>query len=167
MAAEPARLAPAPDADAAATQATSAVAILAGGCFWGVQGVFQHVAGVTNAVSGYAGGDEATADYEKVSAGRTKHAEAVRITYDPAKITYGRLLQIFFSVVHDPTELDRQGRVAVPAPLMQHAELTREIVVVGVRDRLEIWDRGAWERGLAELEGSAENVAERLVRDAR
>ena len=64
-------------------------------------------------------------------------------------------------------ELDRQGRVAVPAPLMQHAELTREIVVVGVRDRLEIWDRGAWERGLAELEGSAENVAERLVRDAR
>ncbi len=64
-------------------------------------------------------------------------------------------------------ELDRQGRVAVPAPLMQHAELNREIVVVGVRDRLEIWDRGAWERGLAELEGSAENVAERLVRDAR
>jgi MraZ protein len=64
-------------------------------------------------------------------------------------------------------ELDRQGRVAVPAPLMQHADLNREIVVVGVRDRLEIWDRGAWERGLAELEGSAENVAERLVRDAR
>jgi MraZ protein len=64
-------------------------------------------------------------------------------------------------------ELDRQGRVAVPAPLMQHADLNREIVVVGVRDRLEIWDRVAWERGLAELEGSAENVAERLVRDAR
>jgi len=84
-------------------------AILAGGCFWGVQGVFQHVEGVTNAVSGYAGGDKATAQYETVSTGTTGHAESVQITYDPRKISYGRLLQIYFSVAHDPTELNRQG----------------------------------------------------------
>ncbi len=93
----------------AAAQATIATAVFAGGCFWGVQGVFQHVEGVISAVSGYAGGDKGTADYAKVSRGSTKHAEAVRITYDPRKITYGRLLQIFFSVAHDPTELNRQG----------------------------------------------------------
>ena len=108
-AAESARVIPAPIVDAAPGQATSEVAVIAGGCFWGVQGVFQHVEGVTSAVSGYAGGDKASADYAKVSGGRTKHAEAVRITYDPRKISYGRLLQIFFSVAHDPTELNRQG----------------------------------------------------------
>jgi peptide-methionine (S)-S-oxide reductase len=85
------------------------VAVLAGGCFWGVQGVFQHVKGVTNAVSGYAGGDKATAQYHTVSGGRTGHAEAVRVTFDPRLISYGRILQIYFSVAHDPTELDRQG----------------------------------------------------------
>ena len=85
------------------------VAILAGGCFWGVQGVYQHVKGVTSAVSGYAGGDERTADYDSVSGGRTGHAESVRIVFDPRAITYGRLLQIFFAVAHDPTELNRQG----------------------------------------------------------
>ena len=90
-------------------QATSAVVVLAGGCFWGVQGVFQHVKGVTSAVSGYAGGDKKSADYEIVSTGRTGHAESVQVTYDPRQISYGRLLQIFFSVVHDPTELNRQG----------------------------------------------------------
>jgi len=108
-AAESARVIPSPIVDAAPVQATSEIAVIAGGCFWGVQGVFQHVEGVTSAVSGYAGGDKASADYGKVSSGRTRHAEAVRITYDPRKISYGRLLQIFFSVAHDPTELNRQG----------------------------------------------------------
>jgi peptide-methionine (S)-S-oxide reductase len=85
------------------------VAVLAGGCFWGVQGVFQHVDGVTNAASGYAGGDKKTAQYETVGSGRTGHAESVRISFDPRKISYGRILQIYFSVAHDPTQLNRQG----------------------------------------------------------
>jgi len=104
-----ARVVPPPAQDEAAGQATTEVAVLAGGCFWGVQGVFQHVAGVTNAVSGYAGGAKATAHYDMTSEGNTGHAESVQITYDPRKITYGRLLQIYFSVAHDPTELNRQG----------------------------------------------------------
>jgi peptide-methionine (S)-S-oxide reductase len=108
-AAETVRVIPPPALDETAGQATSQVAVLAGGCFWGVQGVFQHVEGVTNAVSGYTGGDKATAEYETVSTGSTGHAESVRITYDPRKVTYGRLLQIYFSVAHDPTELNRQG----------------------------------------------------------
>jgi peptide-methionine (S)-S-oxide reductase len=82
--------------------------VLAGGCFWGVQGVFQHVKGVTNAVSGYDGGAKGTADYETVSTGTTGHAESVRVTYDPSKITLGQLLRVYFSVAHDPTELNRQ-----------------------------------------------------------
>jgi peptide-methionine (S)-S-oxide reductase len=84
-------------------------AVFAGGCFWGVQGVFQRVEGVTSAVSGYAGGERATAQYEKVVQGSTGHAEAVRITYDPRKVSFGKLMQIYFSVAHDPTELNRQG----------------------------------------------------------
>jgi peptide-methionine (S)-S-oxide reductase len=104
-----ARPIPAPVLDEPTGQRTSEVAVLAGGCFWGVQGVFQHVAGVTSAVSGYAGGDQATAHYEIVSTGTTGHAESVRITFDPRRISYGRLLQIYFSVAHDPTELDHQG----------------------------------------------------------
>jgi peptide-methionine (S)-S-oxide reductase len=84
-------------------------AVLAGGCFWGVQGVFQHVQGVTEVVSGYAGGKAETAHYERVGDGDTGHAESVRITYDPSKVSYGKLLQIFFSVAHNPTELNRQG----------------------------------------------------------
>lgn len=87
----------------------SAVLVLAGGCFWGVQGVFQHVKGVTSAVSGYAGGDQRTAKYDLVSSDATGHAEAVAVTYDPRQVSYGRLLQIFFSVAHDPTEVNRQG----------------------------------------------------------
>jgi peptide-methionine (S)-S-oxide reductase len=87
----------------------SEVAVFAGGCFWGVQGVFQHVDGVTNAVSGYAGGDAQTAQYRVVGTGSTGHAEAVRVTFDPDKISYGKLLQIYFSVAHDPTQLNRQG----------------------------------------------------------
>ena len=94
---------------AAATARDTDVAVFAGGCFWGVQGVFQHVKGVSNAVSGYAGGDPKLATYDAVSTGRTGHAEAVRITYDPRQISYARLLQIYFSVAHDPTQLDRQG----------------------------------------------------------
>ena len=84
-------------------------AVLAGGCFWGVEGVFEHVKGVTRVVSGYAGGQADTATYEQVSSGRTGHAESVRIFYDPARISYGQLLKVFFSVAHDPTELNRQG----------------------------------------------------------
>src|SRR6202790_5360118 len=107
-ASEDAVIIPAPAMD---TQASDGVqtAVLAGGCFWGVQGVFQHTAGVVNAVSGYAGGSKTTADYNMVSTGTTGHAEAVEIKYDPRKISYGKILQIFFSVVHDPTQLNRQG----------------------------------------------------------
>ncbi len=83
--------------------------IVAGGCFWGVQGVYQHVRGVKNVVSGYAGGHRDTATYNQVSRGDTGHAESVQITYDPTQISYGKLLQIFFSVAHNPTELNRQG----------------------------------------------------------
>jgi peptide-methionine (S)-S-oxide reductase len=100
---------PAPAIDAAATTAAKETAIFAGGCFWGVQGVFQRVHGVTNAVSGYAGGDKETAVYKVVGGGKTGHAEAVRITFDPKKVSYGRLLQIYFSAAHDPTQLNRQG----------------------------------------------------------
>jgi peptide-methionine (S)-S-oxide reductase len=94
---------------AAAGAATADTAVFAGGCFWGVQGVFQHVKGVTNAVSGYAGGEAGTARYQSVGSGSTGHAEAVRISFDPRQISYGQLLQIYFSVAHDPTELNRQG----------------------------------------------------------
>jgi len=107
--AEDARTLPAPALDEPAGKAASEVAVLAGGCFWGVQGVFQHVEGVTRAVSGYAGGDKTTADYPKVGNGWTGHAESVEITFDPRTITYGRILHIYFSVAHDPTELNRQG----------------------------------------------------------
>lgn len=100
---------PAPAIDTAALQGSTDVAVLAGGCFWGVQGVFQRVEGVENAVSGYAGGEADTAHYEMVGSGQTGHAEAVKITYDPQKISYGKLLQVFFSVAHDPTQLNRQG----------------------------------------------------------
>jgi len=96
------------DAPLAATRGER-TAVLAGGCFWGVEAVFEHVKGVTRVTSGYSGGSARDADYESVSAGRTGHAEAVRITYDPSQVTYGRLLKVFFSVAHDPTQLNRQG----------------------------------------------------------
>ena len=104
-----AHVVPPPAIDERQNDAPSAVAVLAGGCFWGVQGVFQHTAGVASAVSGYAGGSKMTASYERVSTGTTGHAESVQIKYDPKKISYGKILQIFFSVVHDPTQLNRQG----------------------------------------------------------
>ncbi|WP_201840669.1 peptide-methionine (S)-S-oxide reductase MsrA [Microvirga zambiensis] len=87
----------------------SETVVLAGGCFWGVQGVFQHVRGVTSAISGYSGGKPDTAQYETVSSGRTGHAESVKVTFDPHQVSLGQILQIYFSVVHDPTELNRQG----------------------------------------------------------
>lgn len=99
---------PAPTQDIAET-GSSAVTVFAGGCFWGVQGVFQRVKGVSNAVSGYAGGEAKTAHYEEVGSGRTGHAESVRITYDPQQVSYGKLLQIYFSVAHNPTQLNYQG----------------------------------------------------------
>ena len=105
--AEPAVIIPPPAADAPATGIETAV--LAGGCFWGVQAVYQHVKGVKNAVSGYAGGAQKDAFYGPVSSGRTGHAEAVQVTFDPKQISYGKILQIFFSVAHDPTQLNRQG----------------------------------------------------------
>ena len=107
-AAEEARAIPAPALDEAPGK-SSETAVFAGGCFWGVQGVFQHVVGVSNAVSGYAGGEKATAHYQMVGSGTTGHAESTRVTFDPRKVSYGRLLQIYFSVVHDPTQLNRQG----------------------------------------------------------
>lgn len=100
-----------PPAGAAAfsDERPQASVVFAGGCFWGVQGVFQHLRGVNNAVSGYIGGDAGSARYERVSTGTSGHAEAVRVDYDPRQISYGQLLQVFFSVAHDPTQLDRQG----------------------------------------------------------
>jgi peptide-methionine (S)-S-oxide reductase len=99
----------APAVDNVKTAGAAQTAVLSGGCFWGVQGVFEHVRGVRNVVAGYAGGDRSTARYGSVSSGSTGHAESVKITFDPAEISYGQILQIAFSVVHDPTELNRQG----------------------------------------------------------
>lgn len=101
---------PDPAVDTPLAQAAgTGTAVLAGGCFWGVEGVFEHVKGVTRVVSGYSGGTADTANYRQVSSGRTGHAEAVRITYDPRQVSYGQLLRVFFSVAHDPTQLNRQG----------------------------------------------------------
>ncbi|MFM0626669.1 peptide-methionine (S)-S-oxide reductase MsrA [Paraburkholderia xenovorans] len=107
--AEAATKIPAPVQDEKGVATHSETAVFAGGCFWGVQGVFEHVRGVNQVASGYSGGAASTAQYETVSDGETGHAESVQITYDPTQITYGRLLQIFFSVAHNPTEMDYQG----------------------------------------------------------
>ena len=100
---------PDPALDAPLTNAKEQSAVLAGGCFWGIEAVFEHVKGVSDVKSGYSGGSSETAQYEKVGTGETGHAESVKITYDPAQISYGQLLKVFFSVAHDPTELNRQG----------------------------------------------------------
>src|SRR5258708_37095642 len=101
---------PAPVLDEAkAASPTKETTVISGGCFWGIQAVFQHVKGVISATSGYSGGSAKNAEYEIVSTGQTGHAESVQIVFDPAQITYGGLLRIFFSVAHDPTELNRQG----------------------------------------------------------
>ena len=107
--AEGARAIPAAAVDEGPAQSNSEVAVLAGGCFWGVQGVFQHVAGVTRAVSGYAGGEASAAHYEMVGTGTTGHAESVQVTFDPRQVSYAELLQVFFTVAHDPTQRNRQG----------------------------------------------------------
>ncbi|HEX7639456.1 MAG TPA: peptide-methionine (S)-S-oxide reductase MsrA, partial [Burkholderiaceae bacterium] len=109
LAAEPAVVVPPPAVDEPAAGRHGETAVFAGGCFWGVQGVFQHVKGVTDAVSGYSGGGKGTAEYEKVGTGLTGHAESVEVSFDPAQVSYGRLLQVYFSVAHNPTELDYQG----------------------------------------------------------
>jgi peptide-methionine (S)-S-oxide reductase len=107
--AEPAVTLPPPAMNAPAPSTGLETVVLAGGCFWGMQAVYQHVKGVKNAVSGYAGGTKKDADYETVSSGTTGHAESVQVTFDPREISYGKILQIYFSVAHNPTELDRQG----------------------------------------------------------
>ena len=107
--AEQGHVIPAASVGEPASAATSETAVFAGGCFWGVQAVYQHVKGVTSAVSGYAGGTQSTANYLMVGSGMTGHAEAVQVTFDPREVTYGKLLQIFFSVAHDPTTLNYQG----------------------------------------------------------
>ena len=110
VAAEKAIRLPAPALDMVTGAETAGEnAVFAGGCFWGVQAVFQHTQGVLSAVSGYAGGQKATANYDSVRTGRTGHAESVQISYDPKQVSYGKLLQIYFSVAHDPTQLNRQG----------------------------------------------------------
>jgi peptide-methionine (S)-S-oxide reductase len=108
-AADVALVVPAAATDNPKTAGPMQKAVLAGGCFWGMQGVFEHVRGVRGVLSGYAGGDKATAEYETVSTGRTGHAESVQISFDPQQISFGEILRIYFSVAHDPTELNRQG----------------------------------------------------------
>jgi peptide-methionine (S)-S-oxide reductase len=124
--------APSPAAAAPRTE----TAVLAGGCFWGMEAVFEHVKGVTNVVSGYAGGAQKDANYDAVSTERTGHAEAVRITYDPAQISYARLLQVYFAVAHDPTQVNRQGpdvgpsyRSAIFPQNASQAQLARQFIV--------------------------------------
>jgi peptide-methionine (S)-S-oxide reductase len=108
-AAEEAVVIPSPALDNPKTSGSPQTAVIAGGCFWGVHGVYQHVRGTRQVLSGYSGGTKATADYETVSRGASAHAEAVEIRFDPSELSYGEILQVFFSVVHDPTQLDRQG----------------------------------------------------------
>lgn len=96
-------------AGAVPPKASVDTAVFAGGCFWGIEGVFEHTRGVVSATAGYAGGHTVSPSYEQVSSGETGHAEAVRVVYDPAQVSYGQLLAVFFTVAHDPTELDRQG----------------------------------------------------------
>lgn len=108
-AAEPVKDIPPPVVDNPKQSGALQTAVLSGGCFWGVQGVYEHVKGVRKVVAGYAGGTSSTANYDRVSTGGTGHAESVQITFDPGTVSYGELLQIFFSVVHDPTQLNQQG----------------------------------------------------------
>jgi peptide-methionine (S)-S-oxide reductase len=109
------RLLPKPEIDSQGSGAGLETAVLAGGCFWGQQGVFEHVKGVRRVVAGYSGGEKSTATYEQVSTETTGHAESVEITFDPKQVSYGQILRVFFSVAHDPTELDRQGPDSGPS----------------------------------------------------
>src|SRR5262249_41176073 len=136
-----------PALDMPVGQRDSDTIVLAGGCFWGVQGVFQHIKGVTGAVSGYAGGDKSTANYERVATGTTGHAEAVRISYDPRQVSLGSILQVFFSVPHDPTQLNRQGpdvgsqyRSAIFAANPEQARVAK--AYIAQLDTMHALDRG-------------------------
>ena len=144
---------PAVDAPAEAAAAGTESAVLAGGCFWGLQGMFEHVKGVTRVVAGYSGGSKETAHYEMVGTERTGHAESVEIVFDPRQITFGQLLQLYFSVAHDPTELNRQGPDSGPSyrseiffksPMQQHiaeayvAQLTQAKVFDGQIGRAHV-----------------------------
>src|SRR6266496_3166207 len=100
---------PAPALDETAASPSDRFAVFAGGCFWGIEAVFEHIQGVKKVTSGYSGGTASTANYDTVSTGKTRHAESVQVIYDPAQVSYGRLLQVFFSVAHDPTQFNRQG----------------------------------------------------------
>jgi peptide-methionine (S)-S-oxide reductase len=137
---------PVDDSGPAARRTPSETAVLAGGCFWGVQGVFQHLKGVTRAVSGYAGGDARTARYELIGTGQTGHAEAVRIVFDPQQISFGQILQVYFSVAHNPTELNRQGpdrgtqyRSTVFAQTAEQARIAR--AYIAQLDRARVFDK--------------------------
>ena len=145
LAAEEAKIIPAPRLKAAES-GKQRVAIFAGGCFWGVEGVFSHVKGVKSAVSGYHGDGKANASYDEVSSGLTRHAEAVRVVYDPAQVSYGQLLHIFFSVVADPTTLNRQGpdsgkqyRTALIPTDTSQAQVARAYIA-------ELDKAGAWKK---------------------
>ncbi len=139
-------IAPAPAVDPAPSSPGLETAVFAGGCFWGVQGVFAHVEGVRSAVSGYAGGTAAAAKYMTVGTGRTGHAEAVRVVFDPARVSYGTLLRIFFSVVADPTTLNAQGPDRGPqyrSALFPTSERQRRIAAAYLRQltAAKLWDR--------------------------
>lgn len=137
---------PPPVVDEKPGPSTSEVAVFAGGCFWGVQGVFQHVEGVSDAVSGYAGGEQRAAHYEVVATGTTGHAESVQVTFDPHRITYGRLLRVFFSVTHDPTLRNHQGpdygsqyRSAIFPRTAEQARIARDYIAQ--LDKAKVFDR--------------------------
>ena len=145
LAAEEAKIIPAPKLKAAES-GKQAVAIFAGGCFWGVEGVFSHIKGVKSAVSGYHGDGKSNATYDEVSSGSTRHAEAVRVVYDPSQVSYGQLLQVFFSVVADPMTLNRQGpdsgtqyRTALVPVGKSQAQVARAYIA-------ELDKSGAWKR---------------------
>lgn len=145
LAAEEPKIIPAPRLKAVES-GTQAVAVFAGGCFWGVEGVFSHIKGVKSAVSGYHGDGKANATYDEVSSGSTRHAEAVRVVYDPAQVSYGQLLQVFFSVVADPTTLNRQApdsgtqyRTALVPTSKSQAQVARAYLA-------ELEKSGAWSR---------------------
>lgn len=145
FAAEEAKIIPAPKLKAAES-GKQAVAVFAGGCFWGVEGVFSHIKGVKSAVSGYHGDGKTNATYDEVSSGGTRHAEAVRVVYDPAQVSYGQLLHVFFSVVVDPTTLNRQGpdtgtqyRTALVPTSKSQAQVARAYIA-------ELEKSGAWKR---------------------
>lgn len=142
------------------------VAILAGGCFWGLESVFEHVKGVQSVTSGYAGGTKADATYDKVSTETTGHAEAVRIVYDPAQVSYGTLLRIYFAVAHDPTQVNRQGPDTGPSYRSAIFPLNVTQKAVAQRYVAQLGKAGVWSRPIAtKIEGGAFYPAEAYHQD--